>query len=116
VAGAATRSPQAERLKIYFGAVRADSRPNQRSINVEAFDFVSVTNVEADSLGAVGWSMSRSSRCSLQPDAIVTVDRQFYATGSMITDCARRKGVRDRRSTVAGLPFTWIDSPPSANR
>jgi iron complex transport system substrate-binding protein len=111
--------PPAERLKIYFArGPRGLETGISGSINTEAFDFVAVTNVAADSLGAGGLvNVSLEQVLAWQPDAIVTVDRQFYAT--VFDDPLWRgvKAVRDRRVYLSpGLPFTWIDSPPSANR
>jgi iron complex transport system substrate-binding protein len=77
-----------------------------------------VHNVAAESLGAGGLvNVSLEQVLAWQPDAIVTIDRAFYA--GVFDDPLWQgvKAVRDRRVYLApGLPFTWIDSPPSANR
>lgn len=111
--------PAAERPKVYFArGPRGLETAIGGSINVEALDFVAVTNVAAASLGAGGLvNVSLEQVLAWQPDAIVTVDRQFYA--GVFDDPLWRgvKAVRDRRVYLSpGLPFAWIDSPPSANR
>ena len=52
-----------------------------------------------------------------QPDAIVTVNRQFFASVWQDPVWRNVKAVRDNRVYLSpDLPFGWIDAPPSANR
>ena len=51
------------------------------------------------------------------PDTIVTWDRRFYAAVAADPAWAGVAAVRARaRSPQPGLPFGWIDRPPSLNR
>lgn len=111
--------PEAERLKVYFARGPRGLETGVRgSINVEALDVLGLTNVAAESLGAGGLvTVSLEQVLAWQPDAIVTINRQFFATVFDDPLWRQVKAVRDKRVYLSpGLPFTWIDSPPSANR
>ena len=111
--------PAAERPKVYFArGPRGLETAIRGSINVEALDCVGATNVAAESLGAGGIvNVSLEQVLAWQPDAIVTVDRQFYAGVFDDPEWRGVKAVRDHRVYLSpGLPFAWIDAPPSANR
>jgi iron complex transport system substrate-binding protein len=111
--------PAGRRLKVYVArGPKGLETGAQGSINMEALDFVAVHNVAAENLGAGGIvTLSPEQILAWQPDAIVTVNRDFYA--SVWTDPLWQgvKAVRDKRVYLSpDLPFGWIDSPPSANR
>ncbi|MDQ2105792.1 iron ABC transporter substrate-binding protein [Azospirillum isscasi] len=111
--------PEDKRLKVYMARGPRGLQTGIRgSINVEALDVAGVRNVAAENLGSGGLvNVSMEQVLSWQPDAIVTIDRGFYE--SVWTDPLWQgvKAVRDRRVYLSpGLPFTWIDSPPAANR
>ncbi len=111
--------PEDRRLKVYMARGPRGLQTGIRgSINVEALDVAGVRNVAAENLGDGGLvNVSMEQVLAWQPDAIVTIDRGFYE--SVWTDPLWQgvKAVRDRRVYLSpGLPFTWIDSPPAANR
>ncbi len=111
--------PEDKRLKVYMARGPRGLQTGIRgSINVEALDVAGVRNVAAENLGNGGLvNVSMEQVLAWQPDAIVTIDRGFYE--SVWTDPLWQgvKAVRDRRVYLSpGLPFTWIDSPPAANR
>ncbi|TWA64219.1 iron complex transport system substrate-binding protein [Azospirillum baldaniorum] len=111
--------PEDRRLKVYMARGPRGLQTGIRgSINVEALDVAGVRNVAAETLGNGGLvNVSMEQVLAWQPDAIVTIDRGFYE--SVWTDPLWQgvKAVRDRRVYLSpGLPFTWIDSPPAANR
>ena len=88
------------------------------SINIEALDFVAVHDVSAENLAAGGIVViSPEQVLAWQPDAIVTVNRQFFASVWQDPVWRNVKAVRDKRVYLSpDLPFGWIDAPPSANR
>jgi iron complex transport system substrate-binding protein len=111
--------PTDKRPKVYFARGPNGLQTGiQGSINVEALDFVPVTNVAADSLGAGGLvSVSLEQILAWQPDAIVTTSEQFFAAVPGDPLWQSVKAVRDKRVYLSpGLPFGWIDSPPAPNR
>jgi iron complex transport system substrate-binding protein len=111
--------PREKRLKVYMArGPRGLETGISGSINVEALDFVAVHNVAGESLGAGGIvNVSLEQVLAWQPDAIVTIDSNFYADVWKDPLWQGVKAVRDGRVYLSpGLPFTWIDSPPSANR
>jgi iron complex transport system substrate-binding protein len=111
--------PPERRLKVYFARGANGLETGARgSINIEALDFVAVHDVSAENLAAGGIVViSPEQVLAWQPDAIVTVNRQFYASVSNDPVWQNVKAVRDKRVYLApDLPFGWIDSPPSANR
>ncbi len=111
--------PADKRLKVYFArGPNGLSTGIQGSINVEALDFVPVTNVAAESLGAGGLvTVSLEQILAWQPDAIATTSEPFYAAVFNDPLWQGVKAVRDKRVYLSpGLPFGWIDSPPAPNR
>jgi iron complex transport system substrate-binding protein len=88
------------------------------SINMEALEVLGARNVAGDALGAGGLTdVSMEQILAWQPDAIVTIDRNFY--DAVWRDPLWRgvKAVADKRVYLApDLPFGWIDQPPAANR
>jgi iron complex transport system substrate-binding protein len=111
--------PADKHLKVYFArGTNGLSTGIQGSINVEALDFVPVTNVAAQSLGAGGLvTVSLEQILAWQPDAIVTTSEQFFAAVPGDPLWQGVKAVKDKRVYLSpGLPFGWIDSPPAPNR
>ncbi|MCW2240156.1 iron ABC transporter substrate-binding protein [Azospirillum canadense] len=111
--------PPDHRLKVYMARGPRGLQTGLRgSINMEALEVAGVRNVAAEALGDGGLvNVSMEQVLAWQPDAIVTIDRGFYE--SVWTDPLWQgvKAVRDKRVYLSpGLPFTWIDSPPAANR
>ena len=88
------------------------------SIGSEVVDLVGARNVvDKETGGREIVDVSPEQILAWQPDVIVTVDRQFYAT--VRTDPVWR----EVRAVQAGhiyfvpdLPFSWFDNPPAANR
>jgi iron complex transport system substrate-binding protein len=115
----AEQVPREHRLKVYFArAPKGLETGAQGSINAEALEFVAVHDVSAENLGPGGIvTISPEQVLAWQPDAIVTFDRQFYASVWRDPLWQGVKAVRDKRVYLApDMPFGWIDSPPSANR
>lgn len=111
--------PEDRRLRVYMArGPRGLQTGLGGSINMEALEVAGVRNAAAEALGDGGLvNVSMEQVLAWQPDAIVTIDRGFYE--SVWTDPLWQgvKAVRDRRVYLSpGLPFTWIDSPPAANR
>ena len=111
--------PPERRLKVYFARGPKGLETGARgSINTEALDFVAVHDVAAENLGNGGIvTVSPEQVLAWQPDAIVTFNREFYASVWKDPLWQDVKAVRDKRVYLApDLPFGWIDSPPAANR
>jgi len=88
------------------------------SINVECLERLGAINVAAQALGRGGLvTVSLEQVLTWNPEIIVTSDDNFYrAVGN---DLAWRgiDAVKNRRVYLSpGLPFGWVDFPPSVNR
>jgi iron complex transport system substrate-binding protein len=108
-----------KRLKVYMArGPRGLETGIRGSINVEALELAGADNVAAESLGAGGLvSVSLEQVLAWQPDAIVTIDRNFYAAVRDDPAWQGVKAVREHRVYLApALPFGWTDAPPAANR
>jgi iron complex transport system substrate-binding protein len=111
--------PAERRPKVYFArGPKGLETGAQGSINLEALDFVAAHNVAAETLGPGGIvTVSMEQILAWQPEVIVAVNRDFYA--SVFTDPLWQgvPAVRAKRVYLApDLPFGWIDAPPAANR
>lgn len=86
------------------------------SINVEAMEIVSGRNVAGGQRGGLT-VVSLEQVLAWDPEVIVTIDRTFAAAVRTDRAWAGVSAVRSGRVHHApGLPFGWIDSPPSVNR
>lgn len=111
--------PTAQRVTVYLArGPRGLSTAVTGSINAEALDVIGVVNAVLAALGAGGVvDVSLEQLLVWQPDVIVTLDKNFYA--SVWGDSAWQgvKAVAGKRVYLApDLPFGWIDQPPAANR
>jgi iron complex transport system substrate-binding protein len=88
------------------------------SINVESIVRVGAINVAAETLGKGGLAqVSMEQVLAWDPEVIVTIDRNFYT--NVWNDPLWRgvTAVRARRVYLSpGVPFGWVDFPPSVNR
>lgn len=88
------------------------------SINGEALTFLGAQNVVATGMSAGNLAdVSMEQVLAWQPDVIVTIDRNFFAT--VYSDPAWQgvKAVRDKHVYLEPLyPFGWVDEPPGPNR
>jgi iron complex transport system substrate-binding protein len=111
--------PAAQRLKVYLArGPRGLSTGVAGSINAEALDVIGVANAVPAGLGAGGLvDVSLEQILIWQPDVIVTMDKNFYASVWLDRAWQGVKAVAAKRVYLApDLPFGWIDQPPAANR
>lgn len=112
------RIPAAYRPRVYYArGPRGLNTGRPGSINVEALERLGAVNVAAE-LGPGGLAnVSPEQVLRWNPEVIVTVDENFFR--SVWNDAAWSgvAAVRARRVHLApGLPFGWVDFPPSVNR
>jgi iron complex transport system substrate-binding protein len=88
------------------------------SINTEIIERVGAINV-AEGLGGRGntGNASLEQIIAWQPDAIVTLDRRFFDQVKSKPGWNQLRAVTDSKVYLSpGLPWGWIDAPPSLNR
>jgi len=86
------------------------------SINVEAIEIMGARNVAGAQRGSLA-NVSLEQVLAWDPEVIVTIDRGFAAAVRSDPGWASVAAVRSGRVHHApGLPFGWVDSPPSVNR
>ncbi len=107
-----------KRVRVYYG--RGPSGLNTGlagSINVETLERTGAVNVAA-ALGPGGLvQVSIEQVLAWNPDVIVTIDPNFYATVQSAPLWSSVSAVRRRRVYLApSVPFGWVDFPPSINR
>jgi iron complex transport system substrate-binding protein len=111
--------PEARRPGVYLArGPRGLETGVAGSLTAEALELVGARNVAPADLGAGGLVAVSPERLLLwQPDVVITFDRAFYRSVSTDPTWQQVKAVREGRVYLSpGLPFTWIDSPPAANR
>lgn len=118
VAARVARVPQERRPRVYYARGPAGLNTGLGgSINVESIERVGAVNVAA-ALGRGGLAqVSIEQVLGWAPEAIVTIDPNFYA--NVWDDPLWRSvpAVRAGRVYLApNVPFGWIDFPPSINR
>jgi iron complex transport system substrate-binding protein len=88
------------------------------SINGEALTFLGAQNVVPQGASAGNLAdVSMEQVLAWQPDVIVTIDRNFFATVFSDPQWQGVKAVRERHVYLEPLdPFGWIDEPPGPNR
>jgi iron complex transport system substrate-binding protein len=118
VAARVARIPRERRPRVYYGrGPRGLDTGLAGSINMESIARVGATNVAA-ALGKGGLvQVSVEQVLAWDPDAIITIDRTFYAS------LWRDPLWQGLRAVQAGkvflspnVPYGWIDFPPSINR
>lgn len=112
------RIPSADRPRVYYG--RGPQGLNTGlagSINMETIVRVGAHNVAAE-LGKGGLvQVSVEQVMHWDPDVIVTIDPNFHALARRHPVWRGMRAIRSGRLYLApGLPFGWIDFPPSLNR
>lgn len=110
--------PPARRPRVYYGrGPQGLSTGLAGSINMECIEQVGAHNVAAE-LGKGGLvQVSVEQVLRWNPDVIVTIDPNFYALARSHPVWSAMPAVRAGRIHLApGLPFGWIDFPPSLNR
>jgi iron complex transport system substrate-binding protein len=111
--------PANERPKAYMArGPRGLETDVTGSINGEALTFLGAQNVVPAGASAGNLAdVSMEQVLTWQPDVIVTIDRNFFATVFADPDWQGVKAVRDKRVYLEPLnPFGWVDEPPGPNR
>lgn len=112
------RVPEGRRPRVYYGRSPSGLQTGLAgSINMETLERVGAANVAAElgRGGLVQVSIEQVLRWS--PEVIVTTDPNFFAGVWLDLSWQSLPAVRERRVHLApGLPFGWIDFPPSINR
>ncbi len=88
------------------------------SINTEILEFAGAENVAARSLGAGGLAqVSAEQVLTWDPDWVIAADPRFFAAAPADPVWGTLRAVRTGRIVLApGVPYGWIDAPPSVNR
>jgi iron complex transport system substrate-binding protein len=88
------------------------------SINTEIIEFAGAENVAASALGAGSLvQISMEQVFAWNPDWIIAIHPDFLATAKTDRLWAALPAVRAGRVALSpGLPFGWVDFPPSVNR
>ncbi len=118
VAARVARIPRERRPRVYYGrGPRGLDTGLAGSINMESIERVGATNVAA-SLGKGGLvQVSVEQVLAWDPDAILTIDRTFYASLWRDPLWQGLKAVQSGRVYLSpNVPYGWIDFPPSINR
>lgn len=118
LAARVARVPPERRPRVYYGrGPRGLDTGLAGSINMESIERVGATNVAA-SLGRGGLvQVSIEQVLAWNPDAIVTIDRNFYASVWSDPLWQGLTAVRSGRVYLSpNVPYGWIDFPPSINR
>jgi iron complex transport system substrate-binding protein len=111
--------PAAERPKAYMARGARGLQTDVRgSLNAEIFDLLGAQNVVPP--GASGGNLADVSLeqvLAWQPDVIVTIDKNFFATVRSDANWQSVNAVRENLVYLEPLyPFGWIDEPPGVNR
>ena len=113
-----SKVPAAKRARVYYGRGPTGLVTGlSGSINVESIERIGAVNVAAE-LGSGGLvQVSIEQVLGWNPDVIVTTDPNFYATAQIVPLWSTLPAMRNGRFYLApGVPFGWIDFPPSLNR
>ena len=118
VAARVARIPRERCPRIYYGrGPRGLDTGLAGSINMESIERMGATNVAA-ALGKGGLvQVSVEQVLAWDPDAIVTIDRTFYASLWRDPLWQGLKAVQSGKVFLSpNVPYGWIDFPPSINR
>ena len=110
--------PPARRPRVYYGrGPRGLDTGLAGSINMESIEQVGAVNVAAE-LGRGGLvQVSVEQVLHWNPEVIVTIDPNFFASVRRDPLWREIAGVKSGRVYLApNAPFGWIDFPPSVNR
>lgn len=119
VDGVLARVPADKRPRVYLARGPEGLETGSRgSINTEIIERAGAVNV-AEGLGG-GGNISNASLEQIiawQPDIVVTLDRDFFNVVATKPGWKQVRAVANRQVYLApGLPWGWIDAPPSLNR
>jgi iron complex transport system substrate-binding protein len=116
ITGRIAGTPRGERPRIYFArGPRGLETGLGGSITVETIELLA-RNVAGDTKGGLS-PVSVEQVLAWNPEVIVTIDRDFAAGIYNDPAWAPIAAVKARRVHLApGLPFGWVDFPPSVNR
>lgn len=113
------RVPAAKRPRVYLARGSEGLETGGRgSINTEIIERVGGVNV-AEGLGGRGNTANASLEqiIAWQPDVIVTLDRAFHQGVKSKPGWGEVRAVAGNKVFLApGLPWGWVDAPPSLNR
>lgn len=112
------RIPRERRPRVYYArGPRGLNTGRAGSINVEVIERLGAVNVAAE-LGPGGLAnVSAEQVLQWNPEVIVTIDPGFFRAVRSDPLWSRLDAVRNGRIHLSpGLPFGWVDSPPSLNR
>ncbi|MBV9836135.1 MAG: iron ABC transporter substrate-binding protein [Alphaproteobacteria bacterium] len=111
--------PQDKRPQVYLARGPEGLETGGRgSINTEIIERVGAVNV-AEGLNGRGGIFAASLEQILKwnPDTIITLDRGFHAAVQSKAGWSDVRAVAQKRVYLSpGLPWGWIDAPPSVNR
>jgi iron complex transport system substrate-binding protein len=109
--------PEAQRPRVYYGrGPRGLETGLGGSINVETIEYLRARNVAAERQGGMV-TVSVEQVLAWNPDVIITIEPGFAASVRTDPLWAPIKAVQNGRVHLSpGLPFGWVDFPPSVNR
>lgn len=107
-----------KKIKVYYGrGVDGLETGLSGSIHSEMLDLLGAENAAAPAGEKVIGRVSLEQLMQWQPDVIVTIDRNFYATLKKGGVWRKLDAVKNKRFYLAPAgQFGWLDHPPSVNR
>ena len=117
IKGRIDKIPDAQRPSVYYGRGPSGLETGQGgSINVETIEFLGAHNVAGERKGGMA-TVSLEQVLAWNPDVIITIEPAFAASVKTDATWAPIKAVQAGRVYLSpGLPFGWVDFPPSVNR
>ena len=112
------RVPRERRPRVYYGRGPLGLNTGRAgSINVESIERLGAVNVAAE-MGRGGLVQVSVEQVLLwNPDIVITIDPNFYAAARVHPLWRALPAIEAGRIHLApGVPFGWIDFPPSINR
>jgi iron complex transport system substrate-binding protein len=109
--------PDAQRPRVYYARGPNGLETGQGgSINVETIEFLGAHNVAGERKGGMA-TVSLEQVLAWNPDVIITIEPAFAASVKTDAAWAPIKAVQAGRIYLSpGLPFGWVDFPPTVNR
>jgi iron complex transport system substrate-binding protein len=117
IKGRIDKIPDAQRPRVYYARGPNGLQTGQGgSINVETIEFLGAHNVAGERKGGMA-TVSLEQVLAWNPDVIITIEPAFAASVKSDAAWAPIKAVQTGRVYLSpGLPFGWVDFPPSVNR
>jgi len=111
------RIPDAQRPRVYYGRGPSGLETGQGgSINVETIEFLGAHNVAGERKGGMA-TVSLEQVLAWNPEVIITIEPALAPSIKTDAAWAPIKAVQTGRVYLSpGLPFGWVDFPPSVNR